>query len=132
MGILDNDVAEIGLEASGIIQARGTAIEHLSIGDRVAFLCPGSFATSRILPGALCVKLDPAISFEEGATIPCVYVTAMMALVDKGNLRKGQVRGLLARTHVVTFSYENLDRFDPFGMWRCRACCHSDRKVSGG
>lgn len=90
MGILDNDVAEIGLEASGIVQSRGSAVKHLEIGDRVAFMCPGSFTTSRILPSALCVKLEPSISFEEGATIPCVYVTAMMALVDKGNLGKGQ------------------------------------------
>lgn len=92
MGILDNDVAEIGLEASGIVQARGQAVKNLDIGDRVAFMCPGSFIATRILPGALCVKLDPTIGFEEGATIPCVYVTAMMALVDKGKLEKGQVR----------------------------------------
>lgn len=101
MGILDNDVAEIGLEASGIVQSRGSAVKHLEIGDRVAFMCPGSFTTSRILPSALCVKLEPSISFEEGATIPCVYVTAMMALVDKGNLGKGQVR-------------------EPFGPNKCR------------
>lgn len=98
MGILDNDVTEIGLEASGIVQARGPAVKHLDIGDRVAFMCPGSFTTTRVLSGALCVKLDPAISFEEGATIPCVFITAMMALVDKGNLENGQVRENMMRT----------------------------------
>ncbi|KAH8743983.1 hypothetical protein F5883DRAFT_655412 [Diaporthe sp. PMI_573] len=30
------------------------------------------------------------MSLEEGAAIPCVYITAMMALVDKGNLKKDQ------------------------------------------
>ncbi len=92
MAILDNDVTEIGLEASGIVQSRGSAVTHLEIGDRVAFMCPGSFGTSKVLAGSLCVKLDPSISFEEGATIPCVYVTALMAVVDKGNLARGQVR----------------------------------------
>lgn len=91
MGVLDNDVAEIGLEASGIVQAKGADVNHLKMGDRVAFMSTGSFATSRTVPSALCVKLDQSITFEEGAAIPCVYVTAMMSLVDKGNLQKGQV-----------------------------------------
>lgn len=34
------------------------------------------------------------MTFEQGAGLPCVYATATMALVDKANVRPGQVSSI--------------------------------------
>lgn len=51
----------------------------------------GCFTTEITLSQVLCVKIDDALTFEQGAGLPCVYATAAMALDDKANLKKGQV-----------------------------------------
>jgi NADPH:quinone reductase-like Zn-dependent oxidoreductase len=56
------------------------------------YMASGCFATYITLPQTLCVKIDDSMSFEDGAALPCVYATALMALVDKANLQQGQVR----------------------------------------
>lgn len=89
--MIDADVDEIGIDVAAIVEARGSAVTNVDIGDRVIFVSPGSFTTTRNVSASHCVKLDSSIKFEEGAAIPCVYITAMMALVDKGNLKKDQV-----------------------------------------
>jgi NADPH:quinone reductase-like Zn-dependent oxidoreductase len=90
--MLDNSTSEMGLEGSGIIRAVGSGVHHLTVGDRVMYMSDGCFATYSIVPAALCVKMDESLSFEQAAAIPCVYATALLALVDKANLQRGQVR----------------------------------------
>uniref|UniRef100_A0A8H7K8X3 Carrier domain-containing protein n=1 Tax=Bionectria ochroleuca TaxID=29856 RepID=A0A8H7K8X3_BIOOC len=90
MAIVNADLGEIGRDVAGVVVARGSAITDLEIGDRVISLYPGCFTTYKNLPASHCVKLESNLSFEEGAAIPCVYATAMMCLVDRGNLKKGQ------------------------------------------
>lgn len=81
----------MGLEGSGIVKAVGSSVRNVSIGDRVMYLAGGCFTTHILVPSVLCVKIDDSMSFEMGAAVPCVYTTALLALVDKANLRKGQV-----------------------------------------
>ncbi|KAI1361572.1 putative polyketide synthase [Xylaria arbuscula] len=90
LGVLDNSTAEIGLEGSGIVTAIGTNVHNVSIGDRVVYMTKGCFTSHALVPGELCVKIDNSISFEQGAALPCVYTTTLLALVDRANLRKGQ------------------------------------------
>ncbi|KAI0835188.1 putative polyketide synthase [Hypoxylon sp. FL0890] len=90
LGVLDNSTSELGLECSGIVRAVGSSVKHVSPGDRVMYLGEGCFATHVKIPGTLCIKMDSSISFEQAAAMPCVYSTALLALVDKANLRKGQ------------------------------------------
>jgi NADPH:quinone reductase-like Zn-dependent oxidoreductase len=82
----------MGLEGSGIVQAIGSGVQNVSIGDRVMYMSGGCFTTHLRIPAALCVILGESMSFEQGAAVPCVYATALLALVDKANLRRGQVR----------------------------------------
>lgn len=84
-------MTEIGFEGSGIVRAVGTNVGYLTAGDRVMFLGSGCFTTLYTLNASLCVKMDDLMTFEKGAVLPCVYATALMALADKLNLRKGQV-----------------------------------------
>jgi NADPH:quinone reductase-like Zn-dependent oxidoreductase len=81
----------MGLEGCGIVRAVGPEVQHLSVGDRVMYMSKGCFTTFLKMPAMLCVKMDDAMSFEQGAAVPCVYATALLALVDKANLQHGQV-----------------------------------------
>ncbi|ORY60122.1 putative polyketide synthase [Pseudomassariella vexata] len=90
LGIVEGDPSEMGFEASGIIQAMGPGVDRFSIGDRVMFLSDGCFTTHMTLTESVCIKMDDAMSFIQAAAVPCVYATALMALVDVSRLQRGQ------------------------------------------
>lgn len=89
---MDDSTTELGLEGSGVVQAVGPAVKHLTVGDHVMFMTSGCFTTEKTLSEVECIKIDSLIGFEEAATLPCVYGTVILALLERGNLRKGQVR----------------------------------------
>lgn len=68
-------------------------------------MAPGCFSTYIKVPELACVRLDDAMSFEVAAALPSVYTTAYMALVDKANLQKGQVRKLGLSSREARFWY---------------------------
>lgn len=73
---------QLGMEASGVVEAVGEGVAHLKVGDRVAYASnpPGSYSTERVLP-ALCVcRLPDAISFETGAAMMLKGLTAQYLL----------------------------------------------------
>lgn len=72
----------------------GSQVKDLSIGDRVMFTSAGSFSTQISISAELCIKIPDALSFEEAATMPCVFSTVIHSLVDMGRLEKGQVSSL--------------------------------------
>lgn len=55
------------------------------------YMSSGCFTSEITLSQKLCVKISDSMTFEQGASLPCVYATATMALVDKANIRPGQV-----------------------------------------
>jgi len=61
----------IGMEASGIVEAVGEGVSHVSAGDRVAYTGSplGAYSTERIMPAAPLVKLPEAISCETAAAM---------------------------------------------------------------
>lgn len=91
MGVLEESPSEMGFEGSGVVRALGPGVAQFSIGDRVMFIGSGCFRTVHIKDASLCVKMDDSMSFEQAAAQPCVYATALMALVDEANLQRGQV-----------------------------------------
>ncbi|PIA96147.1 Nonribosomal peptide synthetase 14 [Cercospora beticola] len=95
MGIIDGGDAAgniLGCEGSGIITKTGSAVEHVQPGDRVMVLGGhvGTFTTELQTLGRLCCKIPDQLAWDEAATMPCVYITVLRALIDKGNLREGQ------------------------------------------
>lgn len=67
-------------------------MKNLAVGDRVYALSPnGSLRTISIVPASLCVKIPDGMTFEEAATMPVCFATALQSLVDVGQLEKGQV-----------------------------------------
>jgi len=91
MGILNQSPADLGFEGSGLVCEVGPGVKHLAVGDRVLYIGRSCLSSSLTMQAAMCIKFPDSMSFEVAAALPIVYATALMALVDKGNLQRGQV-----------------------------------------
>ncbi|PKY00760.1 polyketide synthase [Aspergillus campestris IBT 28561] len=90
MGIVEASGGGIGQEAAGIVRRTGATVTTLQAGDRVMLLSNYMFSTRRVLPESLCEKIPDGLSFEDAATLPLVFATAIYSLFHLGNLKKGQ------------------------------------------
>jgi len=82
--------ARVGLECAGVISAVGVGVEHLRPGQEVLAFASDSFST-HVLADARLVALKPAaLSFEQAATFPVVYLTTYYALCYLGRMRRGE------------------------------------------
>ncbi len=79
----------LGLEAAGVIQAVGSGVSHVTVGDRVAYAGgpPGAYSEARVMPAAPLVKLPDNVSDQHAA-----------AMLLKGMT----VQFLIRRTYKVT------------------------------
>jgi len=73
---------QLGMEASGVVEAVGEGVTHLKAGDRAAYASqpPGSYSELRVMPGRNVCKLPDAISFETGAAMMLKGLTAQYLL----------------------------------------------------
>ena len=58
-----------------------------------------TFATRLIVSENLCEEIPGGLSFEDAATMPCVYATSIYSIFTVGNLKKGQVSFGIAVFH---------------------------------
>jgi NADPH2:quinone reductase len=66
-----------GLEASGIVEAIGTNVTNVKVGDRVAYVHePGSYAEFSAVNAEHLIPLPPTMTFEQGASFPLQGMTA--------------------------------------------------------
>ena len=79
-----------GTEASGVVTATGDNISAFKVGDHVAALTQGGFATRTRTAANLAFKIPPGVSFESAATLPLAYSTAYHSLIDIGRLEDGE------------------------------------------
>lgn len=85
---------QIGMEASGVVEAVGPGVTHLSVGDRVAYASapPGSYCEARVMPAKCVCRLPDGISFETGAAMMLKGLTAQYLLkrtLPQGGLKAG-------------------------------------------
>ena len=85
----------LGNDFAGVVVARGPAVFGLEVGDRVYGMQEtmrwGSYA-ERVAIRADCVRRMPTnLSFVEAASLPMIYETAWMALVDMARLCPGEL-----------------------------------------
>lgn len=84
----------MGNDCSGVVIGVGSGVKHFKVGDEV-YARPhqnhiGTFA-ERIAIQENCLAPKPrTLSMDEAASIPLVGLTAWQALVEKGQLKKGQ------------------------------------------
>ncbi|KEY68502.1 hypothetical protein S7711_08355 [Stachybotrys chartarum IBT 7711] len=90
MGIVEGYKPGLGIECSGVVSQLGPGVQNLAVGDRVMTIGHGCFTTNFVTEASLATRLPENMSFEEAATIPCVYATAIHALINLGGLEEGQ------------------------------------------
>ena len=73
---------QLGMEASGVVEAVGSGVTHLKAGDRAAYASqpPGSYCELRVMPAKCVCKLPDAISFDTGAAMMLKGLTAQYLL----------------------------------------------------
>jgi NADPH:quinone reductase len=85
---------QLGMEASGVVEAVGPGVDHLKVGDRAAYASqpPGSYCEVRVMPAKCVCKLPEAIDFETGAAMMLKGLTAQYLLKKtqpQGGLKEG-------------------------------------------
>jgi NADPH:quinone reductase-like Zn-dependent oxidoreductase len=80
----------VGYEVSGTIDQLGEGVTEYKIGDRV-FAMPrfGGYTDTLVVPTNQVFRMPPTMTFEEGAALPVVYVTAYNMMLFTGVLRPG-------------------------------------------
>lgn len=127
MGVVEATKDGLGLEGAGVVRSVGQEVIDFVAGDRVMMFGHGCFSTRVAMPAKLCTKISDDLSFEEAATLPCVYGTVIHSLLTIGRLEKGQVRGraheivdaLLTQWWCLVSPYS-------ISLRRCRAGSYSD------
>ncbi len=80
-----------GSEYAGVVQALGTGVTHLKIGQSVACLSgTGGFGTHTLAAAERCMPLPPGFSFVDAAAFIMTYATSHHALVDRAQLKAGE------------------------------------------
>lgn len=80
-----------GLEAAGVIEAVGESVTGWQVGDRVCALLPGGgYAEKVAIAAGMLLRLPDSWSFEQGAAIPEVWLTAFVNLFLEGGLVSGE------------------------------------------
>jgi len=80
-----------GSEYAGVIEAIGSEVKHLKVGQTVACLSgTGGFATHTLAPAKLCLPLTPSFNAVDAAAFIMIYATSYHALVDRARLKAGE------------------------------------------
>lgn len=91
MGELVNNI--LGYEGAGVVTHVGAEVTDVKVGDRVIFVFNGDnncLQTRTRVPQDLLAKIPDAMSFEEAASIPVVFVTAYFCLYEVARLKAGE------------------------------------------
>ncbi len=82
----------LGFEASGIVEALGSGVTHLKVGDRVAYgQSPlGAYAEARNVPADRVVRIPDGISFEQAAAMMLKGLTCWYLLRQTYRVHEGQ------------------------------------------
>jgi NADPH:quinone reductase-like Zn-dependent oxidoreductase len=80
----------VGYEVAGTVDQIGAGVSGLSEGDRV-FAMPrfGGYTDTLVISAEQVFRMPEAMSFEEAAAFPVVYLTAYNMMLFTGNLRPG-------------------------------------------
>jgi len=72
----------LGLEAAGVVEAVGSGVGHVGVGDRVAYAGgpPGAYAEARVMPAAPLVRIPDSLSDSQAAAAMLQGMTAQYLL----------------------------------------------------
>jgi NADPH:quinone reductase-like Zn-dependent oxidoreductase len=84
-----NDI-RLGVDVAGEVEAIGSGVEQLHVGEAVFGTCRGAFAEYACAAESALVRKPDNVTFEEAAAVPIAGLTALQSLRDKGRIRTGQ------------------------------------------
>lgn len=85
-----NGFGTLGIECVGTIKAKGSAVHHFNIGDRVFGMAYHTLTSDLITNAASLTRVPDGFSVDELVTIPVVFLTVYYSLVEQARIRKGE------------------------------------------
>jgi NADPH2:quinone reductase len=80
-----------GGEAAGVVEAVGSEVDHVAVGDRALALVPfGAFASHVVAPAERVFGLPQAMPFDVAAAMGVVYQTSYVGLVTRARMQAGE------------------------------------------
>jgi len=79
----------LGNEGAGEVIAVGPGVKDFKVGDRVAWVAPGSYAAERLLPADRAIKLPDKITYEQAAGMMLKGMTVQYLLRRTYKVQKG-------------------------------------------
>ncbi|VVJ20804.1 Modular polyketide synthase [Amycolatopsis camponoti] len=90
LGMYPGPATSPGLEGAGVVTAVGDGVTRFAPGDRVMGMFGGAFGPVAEVDERMLARLPAGMSFAQGASVPVVFLTALYALTDLGDLRPGE------------------------------------------
>ena len=81
---------DLGVECSGIVTRIGRDVTNFKIGDRVITFGLGCYRTFLRNSEGMCQRMPDDMSFEDAASLPCIYSTVYYSLFDVARLQRGE------------------------------------------
>lgn len=83
--------AGLGMEGAGVVEAIGSEVSYVKVGDRVAYAAryPGAYAEKRVIPEEVLIVLPEQISCEQGAAMMLQGLTVQYLLNDSYQVKPG-------------------------------------------
>lgn len=78
-----------GTDAAGEVDKLGAGVQQFRVGERVMGRCPGAFAEYALMDARETLAVPPALSWEQAAAVPIVFLVAYDMLVAQGRLKAG-------------------------------------------
>ncbi|MFD5899804.1 SDR family NAD(P)-dependent oxidoreductase, partial [Streptomyces sp. NPDC060366] len=88
LGVVD-DARALGGEGAGVVLEVAPDVSHLAVGDRVMGLIDGTGPVT-VADARMVTTVPSGWSFAEAATLPIVFLTAYLGLVDLAKIRPGE------------------------------------------
>ncbi len=91
----EGQLVVLGIDGIGVVEAVGTAIHHLKVGDEVWYVDGGytgnfgSYAEFKVLNGNYATPKPRSLSFAHAAGLPVAALTAWEAVYGKANINPG-------------------------------------------
>ncbi len=89
LGMYPGNDAVLGAECVGEVEAVGSAVHDLHVGDRVFGLTPRSLATSVTVPRAFVAPVPDGVTLEQAASLPIAFLTAMFGFQQVASVGPG-------------------------------------------
>ncbi|GGU31720.1 type I polyketide synthase [Lentzea flava] len=90
LGMYPGEAGSFGAEAAGVVAEIGPEVENLKVGDPVFGMLFGGMGPVGVIDEPYLTRLPDGWTFEQGASVPLVFLTAYYALIELGNVQPGE------------------------------------------